>query len=71
MGPHTLALDQRGRLFVADRSNSRIQIFDQDMTYLDSWKHFGRPSGIIIVKNDKGRTLREWPPTRREISLRA
>jgi hypothetical protein len=52
MGPHALALDSQGRLFVADRSNNRIQIFDQDMTYLDSWKHFGRPSGITILKDD-------------------
>jgi len=52
MGPHALAVDQQGRLFVADRSNNRIQIFDKDMNYLDSWKHFGRPSGITILKND-------------------
>jgi sugar lactone lactonase YvrE len=52
MGPHALASDSQGRLFVADRSNNRIQIFDKDMTYLDSWKHFGRPSGITILKND-------------------
>jgi sugar lactone lactonase YvrE len=52
MGPHALAVDSRGRLFVADRSNNRIQIFDQNMNYLDSWKHFGRPSGITILKDD-------------------
>jgi len=52
MGPHALAIDSQGRLFVADRSNNRIQIFDKDMTYLDSWKHFGRPSGITILKDD-------------------
>ena len=52
MGPHALAVDSRGRLFVADRSNNRIQIFDKDMNYLDSWKHFGRPSGITILKDD-------------------
>ncbi len=51
-GPHSLAFDSQGRLFVADRSNSRIQIFDQNMNYLDSWKHFGRPSGISILKDD-------------------
>ena len=28
--PHTLAMDSRGRLFVGDRQNNRIQIFDQD-----------------------------------------
>ncbi len=28
--PHTIAMDSRGRLFVGDRNNSRIQLFDQD-----------------------------------------
>ena len=28
--PHTIAIDSRGRLFVGDRENNRIQIFDQD-----------------------------------------
>ncbi len=28
--PHALAMDSRGRLFVGDRQNNRIQIFDQD-----------------------------------------
>jgi sugar lactone lactonase YvrE len=52
MGPHALAVDSQGRLFVADRSNNRIQILDKDMNYLDSWKHFGRPSGITILPDD-------------------
>jgi DNA-binding beta-propeller fold protein YncE len=50
--PHALAMDSRGRLFVADRANSRIQIFDQDGTLLDEWKQFGRPSGVFIDRND-------------------
>jgi len=50
--PHSLAFDSKGRLFVADRANNRIQIFDQDGTFLDAWKQFGRPSGIVIDKND-------------------
>ena len=28
--PHALAMDSRGRLFVADRMNQRIQVFDLD-----------------------------------------
>jgi sugar lactone lactonase YvrE len=51
-GPHAMAIDSQGRIFVADRSNNRLQIFDKDMNYLDSWKHFGRPSGITILKDD-------------------
>ncbi len=51
-GPHSIALDSRGRVFVADRSNNRIQIFDADGRFIDQWKHFGRPSGIYIDRND-------------------
>jgi DNA-binding beta-propeller fold protein YncE len=50
--PHALAFDSKGRLFVADRGNSRIQIFDQDGAFIDQWTQFSRPSGIFIDKND-------------------
>ena len=50
--PHSLAFDSRGRLFVADRGNNRIQIFDQEGTFLEEWRQFGRPTGIFIDKND-------------------
>jgi hypothetical protein len=50
--PHALALDSRGRLFVGDRSNNRIQIFDQDGKFIADWKQFSRPSGIYIDKDD-------------------
>ena len=50
--PHTIAIDSRGRLFVGDRENNRIQIFDQDGTLLDEWRQFGRPSGIYITRDD-------------------
>ena len=52
LGPHRLALDSQGRVFVADRGNRRIQIFDQDGTFLDQWTQFGTPSGISIDKSD-------------------
>ena len=50
--PHTLAMDSRGRLFVGDRQNNRIQIFDQDGNFLDQWFQFSRPSGVYIDKHD-------------------
>ena len=52
MGPHALAFDSEGRLFVADRSNNRIQILDQDLKFVDEWRHFGRPSGLTILADD-------------------
>jgi hypothetical protein len=45
-------MDSKGRLFVGDRGNSRIQIFDQEGNFLDEWKQFGRPSGLFIDSND-------------------
>ena len=50
--PHSMVLDSRGRLFVADRGNNRILIFDQDGKFIDQWKQFGRPSGLFISKDD-------------------
>jgi len=50
--PHSLAFDSKGRLFVADRGNNRIQIFDQNGKLLDQWKQFGRPTGIYIDAHD-------------------
>jgi sugar lactone lactonase YvrE len=50
--PHALAMDSKGRLFIGDRNNNRIQIFDQNGKFLEEWKQFSRPSGIYIDKND-------------------
>jgi DNA-binding beta-propeller fold protein YncE len=50
--PHALAMDSRGRLFVGDRGNNRIKIFDQNGTLLDTWYQFSRPSGIYIDARD-------------------
>ena len=49
---HALAFDARGRLFVADRENNRVQIFDQEGTHLATWTQFGRPSGIYFDGHD-------------------
>ena len=46
--PHSLAMDSQGRLCVADRGNSRIQIFTQDGEHLDTLYQFSRISGLFI-----------------------
>jgi DNA-binding beta-propeller fold protein YncE len=51
--PHALAFDGKGRLWVADRGNHRLEIFDQDGKYLESRYMYGRISGIFI----KGATV--------------
>src|SRR5262245_58292692 len=50
--PHSLAIDARGRLFVADRGNVRLQIFDLDGKFLMETKEFSRISGLYITKDD-------------------
>lgn len=51
--PHALMFDSKGRLWVADRGNHRLEIFDQNGTYLESRYMFGRISGFFI----KGETV--------------
>jgi hypothetical protein len=55
--PHALAFDSEGRLWVADRGNHRIEIFDQNGNYLDSRYQFGRISGIFITEDDMVYTI--------------
>jgi len=50
--PHALEFDSQGRLWVADRGNHRIEIFDQDGNYLDSRYMYGRISGLFITDDD-------------------
>ena len=50
--PHALEFDSQGRLWVADRGNHRLEIFDQDGNYLESRYSYGRISGIFITDDD-------------------
>lgn len=51
--PHAIAIDSKGRIYVADRGNRRIQIFDQDGKFLEQWTQFGTPSGLFIDPHDE------------------
>jgi DNA-binding beta-propeller fold protein YncE len=44
--PHSIATDPDGKLYVADRSNKRIQIFSADGDFLDMWTGMGGPNDI-------------------------
>jgi DNA-binding beta-propeller fold protein YncE len=49
--PHALVFDAKGRLWVTDRGNHRLEIFDQEGNYLESRYMYGRVSGIFIKDN--------------------
>ncbi|RTZ98766.1 MAG: hypothetical protein DSY84_08510, partial [Candidatus Neomarinimicrobiota bacterium] len=50
--PHALAMDSQGLLYVGDRSNRRIQVFEQDGTFVRDFYNFGRASGVAIDGDD-------------------
>lgn len=46
---HMVAVDPKGRVYVADRENHRVQIFDSEGNYLSEWRHhLHRPCGLYI-----------------------
>jgi len=72
--PHGLAMDSAGHLYVADRANNRIQIFDQDGDFVGEWRQFGRPSGIyirddILYSADSESNEKTNPPFRQGIRI--
>ena len=44
--PHAIITDPSGRVYVGDRENFRIQIFDPDGKFLEQWTHVGSPFGL-------------------------
>ena len=50
--PHAIAVDSRDRIYVADRTGNRINVYEKDGKFVTSWKQFGRPSGVTVDKND-------------------
>jgi sugar lactone lactonase YvrE len=51
--PHDLYVGgSRGYVYVADRQNNRIQVFDQEGAFIAAWTQFGQPSSVYVDKND-------------------
>ncbi|MFH1923774.1 MAG: peptidyl-alpha-hydroxyglycine alpha-amidating lyase family protein [Planctomycetota bacterium] len=51
--PHAIAIDSQGRLYVADRNNARIQVFDTKGELLAVWDDLIMPWGFAVTKNDE------------------
>ena len=51
--PHDIFVGgSRGWVYVADRKNDRIEVFDQNGTFVAAWKQFGQPSSVFVGKDD-------------------
>ena len=50
--PHGIDVDSSGRVFVADRENSRLQLFDAEGRFLEEWPDIVRPTDLFICDDD-------------------
>lgn len=64
--PHSIVVDSQGRLYVADRSNVRVQVFDPQGRFLAEWRHLLVPWGLWISPKDEiwacGSSPMTWGP---------
>ena len=74
--PHGIALDDAGRIYVADRGNARVEIFDANGKYITEWKseEIGRPwdiypgpDGLFYIMD--GGDLKAAPPDRGRVVI--
>lgn len=64
--PHSVCVDSKGRLYVADRNNVRIQVFDQTGKLLDVWDDLIVPMSVCMTADDElwvcGSSPQHWRP---------
>lgn len=62
--PHAIVMDSRGRLYVGERNNCRIQVFDQQGRSLAQWRNLVNPWGLWITPRDEilvaGTSPKRW-----------
>ncbi len=51
--PHAIVMDSKGRIYVADRNNARVQIFNQAGKFLDQWRNILVPWGFCVTPADE------------------
>lgn len=67
--PHGIAIDRNDVIYVADRENSRLQLFSPDGKFLSEWTDVVRPAEVFIDKDgliyvaELGFKTGMWPGT--------
>ena len=46
--PHSVRVSPDGRIYVADRENNRVQIFNPQGEFIEEWTDFKKPMGVHI-----------------------
>jgi DNA-binding beta-propeller fold protein YncE len=53
--PHNICCDSDGRVYLADRENHRVQVFDGEGRFETQWHDMHRPSGLHLERGGEGR----------------
>jgi len=67
--PHGIAIDSAGTVYVADRENSRVQLFTPRGEYLTEWTDVARPCQVFVAPDgnvyaaELGYRAGMWPGT--------
>ncbi len=51
--PHNVVVDAQDRVYVTDRENQRVEVFDANGKYLTEWDHTGGVSSLVISSDQK------------------
>lgn len=51
--PHAVLVDTQGLVYIADRSNQRLQVFDGEGKFLREKSHPGTPCGLALCSDSK------------------
>jgi hypothetical protein len=51
--PHGLGVGRDGRIYVGDGRNNRVQVFEEDGTWVATWPDITSPAAIWVDENDR------------------
>ncbi len=57
---HAVAVDKQDRIYVADRSNDRVQVFDKNGEHLNTWGELNFPNHILITDDEENGQQYVW-----------
>ena len=78
--PHNICCDPEGWIYVADRENHRVQVFDANGKWETQWNYLHRPNGMCLGRGHsllcyigesgpQGESNRDWPNIGPRVSI--
>jgi peptidylamidoglycolate lyase len=61
-GVHAVATDAAGRVYVADRNNDRVQVYNSNGNHLDTWDGLSFPNDVFVTADQDVWVADNQPP---------